>query len=52
MLRYFAALLAGMDRAEIVAMRDRYLATKAPTADVRTVIEIIDGHLALRDLAP
>ena len=51
LLRYFTALLADMDRAEILAMRDHFLATKAQTADVQTIVEILDGHLALRDLA-
>jgi hypothetical protein len=50
LLKEFATVLAGMDRETLEIFRTRWarLGTKGPAAE--TILEVIDGQIALRDL--
>ncbi len=50
LLRYFNLVLESMSSEDIRLMRHHYEQTFPPSAEQTMFFEIIDGHLALRDL--
>jgi hypothetical protein len=48
LLRFFSACLPSMDRGAVLLIRERFDVRDTPEAE--TLVEVIDGFLALRDL--
>ena len=52
LLRYFTGIMATMSREEVVNMREHFAAGPEQTPERTSIVEIIDGHLALREIGP
>ncbi len=51
LLRYFTVLIGAMDFDSVVALRTRLLNRFPPSQEQDTIIEVIDGHIALRQIS-
>jgi hypothetical protein len=50
LLEHFAERLAEWDRGYVLMLRDQLLSKAAQNPQVALMIEVLDGHLALRDI--
>jgi hypothetical protein len=50
LLGYFNGILGGMGSSEVQALRAHFLAIFPPSSVQDTMIEVLDGHLAWREL--
>ncbi len=51
LLRYFTVLIGAMDLDSVVELRVHLLNRFPPSQEQDTIIEVIDGHIALRQMS-